>query len=191
MPHPDRGQSALHPGAGIDPHMHEKLIIDGRTLWLRPIRADDVEALRRCFTRLSVNEIRMRFFYVMPELPLDMAQALCNIDPAEEAAWVLIESLADGYEIRGAGRLFHDDACNEAEFSVLVEKAWTGYGLGARLMQQLVDYCQEQTIARLWGYVLMVNRPMLGLCKKLGFTRRPLMGDPGTALLTLDFPSST
>src|SRR5699024_3815792 len=59
---------------------------DGRKLRLRSIAQDDIEAIRRCFTRLSGDEIRMRFLYHMRELPLPMARQLCHVDPAMEVA---------------------------------------------------------------------------------------------------------
>lgn len=159
---------------------------DDRTLWLRPIRPADVDAIRRCFTRLSEDEIRMRFMHHMRELPLPMARQLCDIDPEREAAWVLVDDTGTPDEIRGVGRIFWDKASNQAEFAVLVERAWTGRGLGALLMQRLVDECRRRAVACLWGYVLIENRPMLDLCRQLGFKRRAMTGDPGTAMIALD-----
>ena len=59
---------------------------DGRMLRLRPIRAEDVDAVRRCFTRLHPDEVRMRFMQAMREIPLPLARRLCTLDPACEAA---------------------------------------------------------------------------------------------------------
>ncbi len=174
-----RPASADAPGEQVTIH-------DGRMLWLRPIRPDDIDAIRRCFTRLSEDEIRMRFMHHMRELPLPMARQLCDIDPEREAAWVLIDATGVADEIRGVGRIFWDKASNQAEFAVLVERAWTGRGLGALLMQRLVDECRRRDVACLWGYVLIENRPMLDLCRQLGFKRRAMVGDPGTAMIALD-----
>lgn len=162
-------------------------IRDGRRLWLRPIEPADVDAIRRCFTRLSEDEIRMRFMHNMRELPPPMARQLCHIDPELEAAWVLIDDKTQPDEIRGVGRIYQDRTCNQAEFAILVEKAWTGQGLGALLMQRLVDACRQRKVDRLWGYVLIENRPMLDLCRQLGFKREAMHGDPGTAIIALDF----
>jgi acetyltransferase len=159
---------------------------NGRTLWLRPIRADDVDALQRCFTRLSSDEVRMRFLYHLRELPHSMARQLCQLEPDFEVANVLIDTTGGHAEMRGVGRIYIDRTTNQAEFAVLVEKAWTGYGLGALLMQRLVDACRERKVAQLWGYVLTDNRPMLDLCQRLGFERKAMDGDPGTAQLALD-----
>jgi acetyltransferase len=42
---------------------------DGRNFVLRPLRPDDLEALRRAFLRLTPEEIEYRFFYRSRELP--------------------------------------------------------------------------------------------------------------------------
>lgn len=158
---------------------------DGRVLQMRPIEPDDAAALRRCFTRLPAQDIRRRFMHMLTELPEPMAQRLCRIDPATEAAYVLVDDTVTPAEVRGVGRIFIDEATDSAEFSVLVERDWTRLGLGAELMHRLVDTCRERGLAELWGYVLVENRPMLRLCSELGFASRMVPDEPGTAQITL------
>lgn len=158
---------------------------DGRELVLRAIEPGDVAAMQRCFTRLSPEDIRRRFLHAMSELPMPMAQRLCRIDPAFETAFVLMDESIKPAEMRGVGRIFVDEATDSAEFSVLVEQDWSRRGLGALLMQHLVDDCRRRGLAELWGYVLLENRPMLQLCRELGFIQRILPDEPGTALITL------
>jgi acetyltransferase len=158
---------------------------DNRELVLRPIEPGDVAAMQRCFTRLSPEDVRRRFLHAMSELPAPMAQRLCRIDPALETAFVLMDESVRPAEMRGVGRIFVDEAIRSAEFSVLVEQDWSRRGLGALLMQRLVDDCRRRGLAELWGYVLMENRPMLELCRELGFGKRMLPDEPGTAQITL------
>lgn len=158
---------------------------DGRELILRSVEPDDVAAVQRCFKRLSPQDVRRRFMHAMSELPTPMAQRLCRIDPAVEAAFALIDKSVDPAELRGVGRIFVDEASNNAEFSVLVEHDWTRISLGALLMRRLVDECRRRGLSELWGYVLMENRPMLQLCKELGFVAKMLPGDACTALISL------
>lgn len=158
---------------------------DGRSLLLRGIRPDDVASLQRCFTRLSPEDIRRRFLHSMSELPDSMAQRLCSIDPAIETGLVLMDASAEPAEMRGVGRIYVDQAPNSAEFSVLVEHDWTRLGLGALLMQRLVDDCRRRGLDEIWGYVLLENRPMLELCRELGFVRRSMTDEPGTAQISL------
>jgi acetyltransferase len=158
---------------------------DGRELHLRAIEPGDVAALQRCFARLSPEDIRRRFLHAMSELPASMAQRLCRIDPGVETAFVLMDETVQPAEMRGVGRIYVDEAANSAEFSVLVERDWSRLGLGALLMQRLVDDCRRRGLSELWGYVLLENRPMLQLCKELGFTRRLTPEEPGTTQIAL------
>lgn len=158
---------------------------DGRELVLRPIEAGDVAAMQRCFVRLSPEDIRRRFLHAMSELPEPMAQRMCRIDPQIETAYVLMDESVQPAEMRGVGRIYVDEATDNAEFSVLVEHDWSRLGLGALLMQRLVDDCRRRGLSELWGYVLLENRPMLQLCRELGFERRMMADEPGTALITL------
>ncbi|MBW4049509.1 MAG: GNAT family N-acetyltransferase [Proteobacteria bacterium] len=160
-------------------------IEDGRELVLRAIEADDVAAMQRCFARLSPQDIRRRFLHAMSELPGPMAERLCRIDKLLESAYVLMDESAKPAEMRGVGRIYVDQATDSAEFSVLVERDWTHLGLGALLMQHLVDDCRQRGLSELWGYVLMENRPMLKLCRELGFTLRLIPDEPGIELITL------
>ncbi len=180
------GTTGATPAADAAPCAQPVASRDGRRLWLRSIVPADVDALRRCFTRLSEDEIRMRFLYPMYKLPEPMAWRLCNTDPENEVALVLMDRTTDPPQMRGVGRLFLDRTLEQAEFSVLVEKAWTGLGLGALLMQHLVDICRRRGLNRIWGRVLIENRPMLDLCRQLGFERQALAGEPGIAQITLD-----
>ncbi|MDE1894721.1 MAG: GNAT family N-acetyltransferase [Pseudomonadota bacterium] len=158
---------------------------DGRQLLLRAIEPGDVAAMQRCFRRLSPEEIRRRFLHAMSELPGPMAQRLCRIDPRRETAYVLMDESVRPAEMRGVGRIFVDEPTDSAEFSVLVEHDWARLGLGANLMRHLVADCRRRGLAEIWGYVLCENRPMLHLCHELGFSKRLIPDEPGTALIRL------
>lgn len=172
--------AAPRPGPGERVHTR-----DGRELILRPIERTDVAAMQRCFSRLSPQDIRRRFLHAMSELPTPMAQRLCQIDPVLETAYVLMDESATPSEMRGVGRIFVDQAADSAEFSVLVERDWTRLGLGALLMQRLVEDCRQRGLDEIWGYVLLENRPMLEFCREQGFTSSMLADEPGVALISL------
>lgn len=182
---PRSSERFARPRVAPSPHGEMVRTQDGRELTLRAIEPGDVAAMQRCFTRLSPEDIRRRFLHAMSELPAPMAQRLCRIDPTLETAYVLMDESEHPAEMRGVGRIYVDEASDSAEFSVLVEQDWSRRGLGALLMQRLVDDCRRRQLAELWGYVLLENRPMLQLCKELGFVQRMMPDEPGTAQITL------
>ncbi|MCE5232049.1 MAG: GNAT family N-acetyltransferase [Mizugakiibacter sp.] len=159
---------------------------DGRLLRLRQIRAADRAALQRCFQRLSPDEVRMRFLHVLTTLSDSTAARLCDIDWEREAAFVLTEDAPpQRAEIHGAARVYIDATTESAEFAILVERDWTGCGLGALLMARLIKECRRRGLAELWGYVLAENHRMLELCEELGFRRSLVPGDAGTVKVAL------
>lgn len=190
LPPRSRERFASRPAAN-DTQGEQVRTADGRELVLRAIEPGDVAALQRCFSRLSPEDIRRRFLHAMSELPAPMAQRLCQVDPALETAYVLMDESVTPAEMRGVGRIYVDESADNAEFSVLVEHDWSRMGLGALLMQRLVDDCRRRNLTEIWGYVLLENRPMLELCKELGFVRRLLPSEPGTAQISLALGKSS
>ncbi len=182
---PRSSERFARPRVSPTPRGEQVRIQDGRELVLRAIEPGDVASMQRCFTRLSPEEIRRRFLHAMSQLPAPMAQRLCRIDPALETAYVLMDESVQPAEMRGVGRIYVDEATDSAEFSVLVEHDWTHLGLGALLMEHLVEDCRRRGLAEIWGYVLQENRPMLQLCHQLGFSQRLIPDEPGVALITL------
>ena len=199
---PRSSERFARPKVAPSSHGEQVRTQDGRELVLRPIEPGDVAAMQRCFTRLSPEDIRRRFLHAMSELPAPMAQRLCRIDSALETAYVLMDESIKPAEMRGVGRIFVDEATDSAEFSVLVEQDWSRLGLGAlpddpeaptparpfELATRVLDLLEDlrrRGLAELWGYVLQENRPMLQLCKELGFTQRAMLDEPGTAQITL------
>jgi acetyltransferase len=149
---------------------------DGRNFVLRPLRPDDLAALRRAFLRLTPEEIEYRFFYRSRELPASVQAQVRGLDPALDAAFVV----DDGHEIRAVADLHlpRPDA-HEAEFGLIVGKAVSGHGLGWRLMRRLLDEARHRGLTALRGSVRADNARMLELCRDLGATIAPDPDDPG------------
>jgi GNAT superfamily N-acetyltransferase len=71
---------------------------DGRTLTIRPIRADDTEQLRAMHRRHSPATIRRRFFAMLPELDPKQADRFTGTADAEVAIVV-----QDDFQHHGLG----------------------------------------------------------------------------------------
>lgn len=174
------------PSASEPPENDRITARDGRTLVLREIHAGDVLALQRGFARLSPEEVRMRFLHPLTELPHDFAVRLTDLDPATSVAFVFIDVPDEPErEIRGVARAYVDATTLSAEFAIVVQRQYTGQGLGIRLMRCLIDACRQRRAEELWGDVFIDNGPMLHLLAKLGFTRGQMPHDPGVQRMVL------
>jgi len=158
-------------------------LFDGRRLFMRPVRRDDAERLRRGFARLTPEQVRLRVFYRMTELTPDMLDRMVNFDPERVAAYVATDE--DG-EIRGEARLFVDRTLDSAEFALIVDPELTGLGVGRRLMRALIDDALGRGLTELWGSVLAENATMLDFCSRLGATREAVPGEPDLVRVRFD-----
>lgn len=152
---------------------------DGQALRLRHIHPDDVAALQRGFARLTPEEIRMRFLHTLTELPDQLAERLCRLDPDQEVAFVLADPPGTpDPEIHAVARAYIDPNTDSAEYALVVRKALTGQGLGLLLMRRLIDACRARGVHEIWGDVLTENHAMLRLCDRLRFKRDSVFHDP-------------
>jgi len=159
---------------------------DGQTLMLRPIRPEDEPAFQTLFSRLSMDEIRLRFLHPMNFLTHEMAARLTQIDYDREMALVLCEPIAQKEPaLYGVVRLTADPDNAHAEFAILIHRDMTGMGLGPMLMRRIIDYAKNRGIGEIFGEVLAENRPMLRLCEAFGFRKRRDPEDPGVMIVSL------
>jgi acetyltransferase len=159
---------------------------DGQTLRLRPVRPEDEPAFQALFSRLSMDEIRLRFLHAMRILSHDMAARLTQIDYDREMALVLCEQTAqDKPELHGVVRIAANPDNERAEFAILIRRGMTGMGLGPMLMRRIIDYARNHGIRELFGEVLAENRPMLRLCEAFGFKKRRDLEEPDVINVSL------
>jgi acetyltransferase len=161
---------------------------DGTPLRIRPIHADDVIALQRGFSRLQPDEVRMRFLHTLTELPDQLAQRLCRLDPEQELAFVLVDpGESTEPEIYGVARAYIDPNTDSAEFALIVQRRFTGQGFGSLLLNRVIDACRARGVKEIWGDVLTENHAMLDLCDEFGFRRESVFHDASLTRVRLDF----
>ncbi|MGI9416923.1 MAG: GNAT family N-acetyltransferase [Geminicoccaceae bacterium] len=162
-------------------------IKDGRSLVLRPVRPEDEPAFHLGFTKLTPEEIQLRFFTPMKTLSHVMAARFTQIDYDREMALVLAEDGTPGEAaIGGVARLAADPDNERAEYAIIIGQELTGQGLGRLMMELLIAYAKKRGIGELYGEVLRKNTPMLSLCAKLGFTHSAVPDDPTIVHVSLD-----
>ncbi len=159
---------------------------DGRTLLLRPVLPEDEPAFQDLFSKLSAEDIRLRFFAPKKALAHPFAARMTQIDYDREMALVLAQPGVPGRsEVYGVVHIYADPDGERAEYAILVRTDMSGLGLGPLLMRRIIEYGQARGIKELFGEVLRENRAMLKVCELLKFSRTAKEDEPGVFEVTL------
>ena len=164
------------------------VLADGRALHIRPIRADDAEALRRGFSLLEPEEIRLRFMHPMRELTPELARRLSTIDTRSDFALIACEPPTHGQPsppIVAVVRASIQTDRRRAEYAIIVAHPFAGLGLGRHLMRRVIRWAQYRRLDEIFGDVLDENTAMLALADSLGFRRDRAPGEPGVIRVRL------
>lgn len=153
---------------------------EGERLLLRPIQAEDEPRLQEGFTRLTPEEVRMRFLYPLKALTHELAARLTQLDYDREIALVLSDEHPPGQaQLYGVVRASLNRTTRSAEFAIVLPRALSGQGLGTLLMQRIMALARSAGMVQIWGDVLAENAAMLALARKLGFGTLSVPGQPG------------
>jgi acetyltransferase len=140
----------------------------GAAVTLRPLRPDDVD-IESAFVRgLSPDTRHNRLLGGTVAITREYLERLTRIDYARDmalAATVMLEREI----LIGVARYVRDAEGAAAEFAIVVADAWHGRGIGRRLLERLAAIARTRGVRQLYGDILSINRPMVGLVKKLGF----------------------
>lgn len=134
---------------------------------MRPIRPSDERLYEEFFSKVTVEDRRLRFFGVGPDLSHGFLARQTQIDYAREMAFVAIE--AGSGALLGVVRMVADSDYQRAEYAILVRSDLKGHGLGWQLMHHLIEYARQEGLQELTGSVLAGNATMLDMCRQLGF----------------------
>ncbi len=181
---PDARRLAIRPY----PRELEEIVTlpDGHRLLLRPIRPEDEPAYLSLFASLPPEDVFLRFMHPMKVLSHSLAARLTQLDYDREMALVLVdEHRPEGPELCGGVRITADADNDRAEFAIMLRRDMTGLGLGPLMMRRIIDYARKRGIREVYGEVLSENRPMLRLCRALGFSTQRMLDDPGVILASL------
>ncbi len=147
---------------------------------LRPVRPEDENAFVRFFESLSPEDVRLRFFAPLRELPRTQLVRLTQIDYDREMAFVLeTRSGTATSDILGVVRIAADPDNQRAEFALTVRSDLKGRGLGTLLLGRMLDYARDRGTGEVFGDILAENTLMLALCRQLGFEITQLVETTG------------
>ena len=173
--------SSLHLVIGPYPEEDEShmVSVDGRRIFIRPVKPEDAPLFTALFKVLSPTTIYYRFFGMLKELKPEMLARFTQIDYDREIALVAIDEDSETDSMLGVARIIGDPDGKTGEFAVLVGDAWQGQGIGSNLLEKCLSIAEKQGFKTVHGIVLHENRNMLALGKKLGFEikRDPDSGD--------------
>jgi len=150
----------------------------GETSQLRPIRPDDAQMLQTLVRGLSPESRYFRFVSSFNELPATMLSRFTLIDYDREMALVAVVrerstgedgGVTETDRIVGVSRYVIAPDQQRCEFSLVVAEDMKGKGLGARLMESIMEVARDKGLAEMEGLVLVNNAGMLKLMKSLGF----------------------
>jgi acetyltransferase len=162
----------------------------GQAIAIRPIRPEDEPLLIEFHRTLSERTVYARYSQY---LSLDQRSAherlarVCFVDYDREIALVAERDDAAGRARRiiAVARLVRLTNPDDAELALVVSDAWQRQGIGARLMEQLIQVARQEHIARLIAYVRVDNRGMTRLCEQFGFS---VAEDEDMLVATLSVP---
>jgi len=158
---------------------------------VRPIHPDDAQGLQNLVKRLSRESRYFRFVSSMTELPPAMLARFTLIDyDREMALCAVVEEEVEGGEpkqtrerIIGVSRYITNPDHTSCEFSLVVDDAFAGQGLGSHLMHSIMNVARDKGLKEIVGLVLTNNEAMLRLMRSLGYQIRAYPEDPDFRLV--------
>jgi acetyl coenzyme A synthetase (ADP forming)-like protein len=148
---------AMYPG--------DVILKDGSTVFVRPVRTGDAEALRRLLDGLSGRSSYQRFFTIQRSSELEVHRLITG-DGVSSVALVA-ESGGDLVGVANYVRLPDRPAHAEVAFAVADETQ--GHGVGTRLLGTLAAMAREAGIRWFHADVLGDNHQMLPVFRGAGF----------------------
>jgi acetyltransferase len=141
---------------------------EDQSIFVRPVRPDDEAMVRAFFGKVTMEDVRLRFFAPVRDFSHAFIARLTQIDYARAIALVAIDPA--GGEMLGAVRLHADANFDTGEYAILVRSDLKGRGLGWALMQIIIEYARWLGLKCIEGQVLRENTTMLAMCRELGFS---------------------
>jgi acetyltransferase len=150
---------------------------DGTNITIRPIRPEDANLEKDFHNRLSERTKYFRFMQALQELTPEMIVRFTQIDYDREMAFVAVSEDAKMPNELGVGRYLMNPDGHSVEFALVVADDSQHLGIGSRIMKALIQSAKSKGVLFFEGEVLVVNKPMLSLVKKLGFSVENIADD--------------
>ena len=143
---------------------------DGRVVHVRTVRPADQEELLQAFARMDDDARYMRFMYSIREPNVPRLRKALDSFPEGGAGIVATVPAADGADVVATAVYVVGKDPTTCEFAITVGSGFGGVGLASTLMTILIDSARRRGLEMMEGFVLAVNKPMLGVARRLGFS---------------------
>ena len=147
----------------------ERRLADGRTVLIRPIRAEDEPREHQFLDQLSGDTRRRRFMrYAFPQSD-GLVHFFTHVDYDRHMAFVCEATVEGEPHLIGDARYMANPDGRSCEFGIVVADDWHHTGIAQLLMRALMDAARAHGFSTIEGLVLSDNTDMLDFVKSLGF----------------------
>jgi acetyltransferase len=171
-------------------YVHDWRMKDGTPVTFRPIRPEDEPLMIKFHQTLSDRSVYMRYLHPMmlsQRVAHERLSRICFVDYNREIALVAVSMDPQSGEQRilAAGRLTKIHGTDDAAFTMLVNDAYQGQGIGTEMLRQFVAIGHAEKLARITARIAPDNVAMQNICRNLGFTLRQA---PDAFIILADLP---
>jgi acyl-CoA hydrolase/GNAT superfamily N-acetyltransferase len=178
--------------SGVYPWHEERseVLANASTVFVRPVRMSDQEALQRLFYQLSDRSIYQRFLAHKSVHPHVEMQRMADADYAVTMGLVACEPVAN--EIIAMARYDVDLGTGLGDLAFVVRDDWQRLGLGGCLMRRMIEIGRTKAVVGFSADVFASNLGMLMVFHRSGLRVQSQL-DAGVyhLVLRLDEPNAT
>lgn len=152
----------------------------GYRFHVRPAMELDAAALDSFFGHVSSTDLRFRFLTSVSHVPEDTIESMVKVDHSKTENFLAIDP--DG-TIVGSAMVAADDKLDTAEVAISIHEDHKGRGVGWMLLEHVAAYAKARGIRKLQSIESHENHAAIELEREMGFTARPLPGEPELVLV--------
>ena len=138
------------------------MLRDAVALIVRAICPNDTHWLGVFHSRLSLQTIYLRFFRMLPVLPLEVAERLTHVDYKNRFALVATTGVGDDEQIVAVVR-YKLAGPTAGEVALVVKDRWQGHGIATALLHELAEYARAcafvELVAQTMGWNIWMHSP--------------------------------
>ncbi len=141
----------------------------GLNILLRPVKIGDEPLMKDFFYALSNDSMYRRFMSVRMDMPHERLQEFGIVDYANRMMILAIVEGDSKETIAAIGQYEINEKMHTAEVALVVKDKYQNMGVGHDLLSYLTRLARRRGLLGFTAEVLVENKPMLNLFKKMGF----------------------